>query len=201
MAAAQLQVDGDSLHNAGFCLEHGLGTTQDLKAAADLYRIAARKFGHFDSAKSLGMMYMAARGVARDPVEAMVYLSAANNVGPWAGWLRRGLDQYLEDAFAKSLMCYLRAGEVGEGSAGRLILAHLMGSLVTGYEVSQSNAAFIVRRKIKLSKQLGWMDYSKSIGSAGGRDVFEATSSASKSLTPSQSAPRGGTFSILLMAS
>ena len=44
----------------------------------------------------------------------MVYLSAAMSVGPWGGWLRRGLDQYLAEAHSRSLLCYLHAAELGE---------------------------------------------------------------------------------------
>lgn len=52
--AAAMESDGDSLFNAGHCLEHGLGTDKDLARAASLYRLAAEKFGHFDSAHVLG---------------------------------------------------------------------------------------------------------------------------------------------------
>ena len=35
-------------------------------------------------------------GVARSPKDAVYYLSAASQIGPWSGWLRRGLNLYLQ---------------------------------------------------------------------------------------------------------
>jgi hypothetical protein len=78
----------------------------------------------------------------------LVYLNAAKGIGPWMSWIRRGLDLYLAskgpssatsffsfgsvhdtNPIMKSLVCYLYAGELG-------------------YEVAQSNAAYILRTKI-----------------------------------------------------
>jgi TPR repeat protein len=52
--AASKESDGDSLYNAGHCLENGLGTPPDLAAAATYYAKAAERFGHFDSVHILG---------------------------------------------------------------------------------------------------------------------------------------------------
>jgi len=57
MEGARTESDADSLFNAGYCLEHGQGVTMDKVQAANLYEIAARKFGNFDSVLALGHMY------------------------------------------------------------------------------------------------------------------------------------------------
>ena len=69
-------------------------------------------------------------GVPRSPHTAMMYLTATIGIGPWSQWLRRGLDYYLSQShYHLSLNCYLYAAELG-------------------YEVAQSNAGFVLRRRL-----------------------------------------------------
>jgi TPR repeat protein len=56
-----MESDGDSLFNAGFCLHSGLGVPKDSVKAAQFFRIAVQKFGHFGSVHTLGGMYMLVR--------------------------------------------------------------------------------------------------------------------------------------------
>jgi hypothetical protein len=136
-------VDGDSLTNAAHCLLYGIGVQKNQSFAVDLYKKAATKFGSFGAVSALGKIYMDGQGVSRSPSTAMLYLNAAAQIGPWSGWLRRGLDAYLAglqsnapvQLFAMSLMCYLQAGEIG-------------------YEMSQANAAFIIRRKFSSAQPI-----------------------------------------------
>ena len=75
----------------------------------------------------------------RSAETALMYLNAAKSIGPWASWLRRGFDLFLaaanriygdmDDVYLRSLFCYLYAGELG-------------------YEVAQSNAAYILRARL-----------------------------------------------------
>ena len=149
MAATEHSMDGDSFTNAAFCLEKGIGVEKDAIKAAQLYEIAARKFGSFGGINALGNMYMDGLGVPRSAMQALFFTTAAIGVGPWAGWLRRGFDAYMigntrspistitgkslqtnEVALRRSLACYLYAGEFG-------------------YEVAGANAAFLLRRKFK----------------------------------------------------
>lgn len=53
------------------------------------------------------------RGVTRSAKTALSYFSAATAIGPWAGWVRRGLDQYLRGHYDRSLGAYLHAAELG----------------------------------------------------------------------------------------
>lgn len=133
--AATLGSSSDSLFNAAFCLEYGLGVPMDVARSVSLYRQAVQQHGHFDSAHAMGRLLLVAENssLTRSPREALVYLSAVNKIGPWSGWIRRGLDQYLSGRYLGSLACYLYAAEMG-------------------YEVAQSNAAYVLRRKLKLYK-------------------------------------------------
>lgn len=58
LGAAEQLTDGDSLGNAALCLEHGLGVNSDMGKAVEFYKTAAVKFGHFDSVKAMGLLYM-----------------------------------------------------------------------------------------------------------------------------------------------
>lgn len=58
LRAAETESDGDSMYNAGVCLESGIGTAADLPKAVQFYTIGANKFGHFDCVKSLSSMLL-----------------------------------------------------------------------------------------------------------------------------------------------
>lgn len=135
LESALTETEPDSLFNCGHCLQHGIGVDKDLSRAYEFYKIAAHKFGHFDSITAIGVMKLEGIGVQRSAIEALPYLTASVNMGPWAQWNRRGLDQYLNKFHTKALMCYIHSSELG-------------------FEISQSNAAFIIRRK-RNSLQLG----------------------------------------------
>ena len=146
IAATEHSLDGDSFTNAAFCLEKGIGVEKDVVRAAQLYDVAARKFGSFGGINALRNMYMEGIGVPRSATQALFFTTAAIGVGPWAGWLRRGFDSYLigtrsrfstviggslrlDMSLRRSLFCYLYAAEFG-------------------FEVAGANAAFILRRKL-----------------------------------------------------
>ena len=111
--AADMKIDGDSSFNTGFCLHHGIGVEKDLQLAHYYYNIAAQNFGHFDSIRALGTMYYNGLGVVRSPEYALTYFAATLNIGPWNGWLRKGLDRYLDGDYVTALACYAFAAELG----------------------------------------------------------------------------------------
>jgi hypothetical protein len=51
--------------------------------------------------------------VARSAATALKYFTAATSIGSWAGWLRRGFDQYLRGHYGRSLGAYLHGAEFG----------------------------------------------------------------------------------------
>ena len=116
LAAALFETDADSLSNAAHCLEHGLGTERDVARAVQFYTIAATRLGSFNSIHALAGMYSEGRGVLRSAQQALTFHRAATAIGPWAGWMRRGFDQYLSGSYARGLNCYLHAGELGATS-------------------------------------------------------------------------------------
>jgi TPR repeat protein len=115
-------------YNAGFCLQSGFGTPADPARAAAFYSTAVSKYGHFGSAFQLGNMRLQGQGVERSVPAALRYLNSINALGPWAGWVRRGLDAYLERDAGRAALCYLHAAELG------------------GFEVAHSNAAFLLAK-------------------------------------------------------
>lgn len=129
LQAALSQKDGDSLFNAGFCLLHGRGVDKSIPFAKELFSIAANKFGHFDSVFTLGTLLYEGDSSGRSVTSAMRYIKAATSIGAYHGWIRRGLDNYMNGVYDKALLCYLRASALG-------------------YEVAQGNAAFIIKRKL-----------------------------------------------------
>lgn len=58
MRAAETETEPDSLFNAGYCLENGIGVERNFTRSVSLYTVAAKKFGHFDAVKSLAWTYM-----------------------------------------------------------------------------------------------------------------------------------------------
>lgn len=60
--AAVLESDGDSLFNAAYCMQHGIGTNIDLVKAIRFYEIAANKLGHFDSVATMAYFYLEVSG-------------------------------------------------------------------------------------------------------------------------------------------
>jgi TPR repeat protein len=105
-------------------MKKGLGVEKNESMAVTYYLEASRKFGHFGATFELGTMYLLGCGVDRSPTEALRYLSSVASMGPWVGWVRRGLDAYLEGQHALSAMCYLHAANIG----GEI---HFLGCLFT----------------------------------------------------------------------
>ena len=126
--------DADSWYNAGYCLQNGYGVPRDLETAAQFYQKAVTKYGHFGSAYLLGQMYYDGAGVPRSVSSALNYLNSINALGLWAGWSRRGLDAYLERNVDHASLCYLHASEIG------------------GFEVTHSNAAFLLMRSVRVHR-------------------------------------------------
>lgn len=139
LRAASFEKDGDSVFNAAYCYDQGIGTEKNLERAVYFYTVGAKKLGNFNCVQALAIITLEGRGVIRSATEALSLLNAAKSIGPWASWMRRGFDLFLaakdgtgegaEVAFTRSLACYLYAAEMG-------------------YEVAQSNAAYILRAKL-----------------------------------------------------
>ena len=152
IAATEHNLDGDSFTNAAFCLEKGIGVEKDVVRAAQLYDIAARKFGSFGGINALGNMHMDGVGVPRSAAQALFFTTAAIGVGPWAGWLRRGFDSYLvgtRSGFSMAAIDTVTGGSLRSDHSLRRSLFCYLYAAEFGFEVAGANAAFILRRKLK----------------------------------------------------
>ena len=45
---------------------------------------------------------------------AMKSYRAANDIGPWVRWIRRGFNSYVNGDMLHSVLCYTYAAELGE---------------------------------------------------------------------------------------
>lgn len=51
--------------------------------------------------------------MARSTVDSLHHLGPISSMGPWVGWIRRGLDAYLSGDHAAAALCYAHAAEIG----------------------------------------------------------------------------------------
>ncbi|KDO21347.1 hypothetical protein SPRG_13663 [Saprolegnia parasitica CBS 223.65] len=115
-AAAQLQSDGDSLFNTGYCYLRGLGTDVNTTRALEYLTVAARSFGHFDAVYELGRFYLGVRPTGNDHrnlAAAMPYLQATTDAGPWGKSARLGFDLYRRREMQGAIWRYHEAHELG----------------------------------------------------------------------------------------
>ena len=118
---------GDSLFNAAHCLYEGQGVEQDVAAAIALFRRASQDFGHFPSVCKMGAIALMDKTHGRQCRVAVDYLRPAAHHGSWGNVVRRGFNNFLIKDYERSLIRYLEGSEMG-------------------YEVAQSNAAYILDR-------------------------------------------------------
>jgi hypothetical protein len=51
--------------------------------------------------------------VRRSAEDSLKYLSPISGMGPWVGWVRRGLDAYLNKDYSGAAAAYAYAAEIG----------------------------------------------------------------------------------------
>jgi TPR repeat protein len=126
--AAKKGTDGDSLFNAGFCLYDGTGTKKDVPAAIALFKRAGRDFGHFPAVHKMGGISLRGEDAGgRVCSAALEYLRPSAQHGSWGNVVRRGFNRFLSNDPTRAAIRYLEGAELG-------------------YEVAQSNAAYIFDR-------------------------------------------------------
>ena len=126
---------GDSLFNAAHCLYEGQGVEKDVPAAIALFRRAGQEFGHFPSVCKMGVIAMMDESHGRHCNIAVDYLRPAAHHGSWGNVVRRGFNNFLIKDYERSLIRYFDGSEMG-------------------YEVAQSNAAYILDRVYVSDKSL-----------------------------------------------
>ncbi|KAF4141632.1 Sel1 repeat [Phytophthora infestans] len=129
--AAFNKEDGDSIFNAGYCHAKGLGTSVNISRAMEFYHMAAREFGHFDAIFEMGRILLTGESgvVPRNSERAVEYLKAACDGGQWGRVVREGFDLYSDGEYARAVVAYHEARELG-------------------YSVALSNLAFLYDQRL-----------------------------------------------------
>lgn len=135
--AASNKEDGDSVFNAGYCHEKGLGTGVNVSRAMSYYEVAAREFGHFDAVYEMGRIWIhGIDGILEwSGASALAYLKAASEAGPWAANLRSGFDRFLAKDFERAAVLYHEAE-------------------LYGYRLATSNLAYLYDQKLLVPGKL-----------------------------------------------
>ncbi|XP_024403374.2 ERAD-associated E3 ubiquitin-protein ligase component HRD3A isoform X2 [Physcomitrium patens] len=119
--------DSHGHYNMGILYLKGLGVKKDLKVACKHFMTAANK-GHPKAFYQLAKMQQRGiPGLKRDPATAAALFKIVAERGPWGSLMKWALECYLKGQTAKALLLYSRAAELG-------------------YEVGQSNAAWILEK-------------------------------------------------------
>mmetsp|Transcript_38732 Transcript_38732/g.60403 ORF Transcript_38732/g.60403 Transcript_38732/m.60403 type:complete len:1056 (-) Transcript_38732:48-3215(-) len=113
----------DGLYNAALLLRDGRGVEKN-ETLAYLYMVKATQADHQTARLALGWMLLEGRGVEASCTQGVKYLKAAAERGRWGLLLRDGLEAYLREDIQMALQHYEAAAELG-------------------YEVAQSNAAWL----------------------------------------------------------
>ncbi|XP_002989053.2 ERAD-associated E3 ubiquitin-protein ligase component HRD3A [Selaginella moellendorffii] len=116
--------DPNGFYNLGVIYLKGAGVKKSIKMASR-YLILAANTGHPKAYYQLAKMQQRGLGMKKDLPTAVDLYKAVAERGPWGALLRWGLESYLKGEIALSLLLYSRAAELG-------------------YEVAQSNAAWIL---------------------------------------------------------
>eukprot|EP00960_Hanusia_phi_P044125 756481-Hanusia_phi.AAC.8 len=121
-----LSGNADGLYNAGLLLKDGRGVEKNEKLALT-YMTNAVLLDHQAARLALAMMYIEGRGTPVSCVQGARLLKDAAERGKWGVLLRDGLQAYMKGDLDASLASYEAAAELG-------------------YEVAQSNAAWLYKQ-------------------------------------------------------
>ncbi|KAL2607406.1 hypothetical protein R1flu_025979 [Riccia fluitans] len=119
--------DPDGIYNLGILYLRGLGLQKDVDEARRHFLLAANvsKLRHPKALYQLAKMYQKGIGAKMDPAFAVELYKIVAERGPWGSLLKWALECYVNRDIGKALLFYSRAAELG-------------------YEVAQSNAAWIL---------------------------------------------------------
>eukprot|EP00898_Chlorokybus_atmophyticus_P009041 jgi/Chlat1/9138/Chrsp97S08391 len=116
----------DAMYNLGMMHYKGLGVLKDYRAAVEHFQRAATG-RHLGAVYMLAKMHHTAQGVPRSCSVSMRLYKDVSERGPWGYLLRWAHERYMDGDGEAALLLYLRAAELG-------------------YEVAQSNAAWLLER-------------------------------------------------------
>ncbi|KAK4486123.1 hypothetical protein RD792_008791, partial [Penstemon davidsonii] len=123
------------LYNLGVMYLKGLGVKRDLEIATKNFALAANS-GQPKAVYQLAKMFHTGMGLKKNlPMATSLYKLVAER-GPWSSLSRWALESYVKGDIGKSLLLYSRMSEIG-------------------YEVAQSNAAWILEKYGERSMCIG----------------------------------------------
>ncbi|KAH7315088.1 hypothetical protein KP509_21G033500 [Ceratopteris richardii] len=123
---AAMHDDPDGHYNLAVLYLQGKGVKKDVKNAIQSL-IKAVTVGHPKAYYQLAKLFHKGLGVRKDLGKAIVLYKMVAERGPWGSLMRWALESYLKGDIGKALLLYSRAAELG-------------------YEIAQSNAAWILER-------------------------------------------------------
>lgn len=123
-AAENDDPNGHGNYNLGVLYLKGLGVKKDTKTASR-YFITAANAGQPKAFYQLAKMFQKGIGLKKDLMMATTLYKLVAERGPWGSLLRWALESYLKGQTGRALLLYSRVAELG-------------------YEVAQSNAAWIL---------------------------------------------------------
>ncbi|XP_020082481.1 ERAD-associated E3 ubiquitin-protein ligase component HRD3 isoform X3 [Ananas comosus] len=124
IAAEQKEPGGH--YNLGVLYLKGLGVKRDVKAARNFF-LAAANAGQPKALYQVAKLFQKGIGLKKNLYMATLLYKAVAERGPWSSLSRWALESYLKGDMGKALLLYSRMAELG-------------------YEVAQSNAAWILDR-------------------------------------------------------
>eukprot|EP00762_Andalucia_godoyi_P005263 ANDGO_06828.mRNA.1 ERAD-associated E3 ubiquitin-protein ligase component HRD3A len=116
----------DSQYNLGFLYHNGEGVEKDLQAAIRQYILAAEQ-GQPSAIYQLGVLHLRGSGVALDCERSVQYFSRVVDKGSLGKLVEDAFEKFTDGDFEDALLLYEKAAELG-------------------FEVAQSNAAFMYER-------------------------------------------------------
>ncbi|ONK77710.1 uncharacterized protein A4U43_C02F9710 [Asparagus officinalis] len=127
--------DLGGFYNLGVLYLKGIGVTRDIPRACK-YFLAAANGGQPKAVYQVAKMFQKGIGLKKNLPMATYLLKTVAERGPWSSLLRWALESYLKDDVGKALLLYSRMAELG-------------------YEVAQSNAAWILDKYGEQSMCMG----------------------------------------------
>lgn len=135
--------DPDGHYNLGVLYLIGKGVRKDVDAASKHFVNAAND-GHPKAYYQLAKLFHKGVGMKKDLATAVALYKIVAERGPWGSLMRWALESYLKKDIGKALLLYSRAAELG-------------------YEVAQSNAAWMLEKYTEEEHCLGETGFCSSV--------------------------------------
>ncbi|XP_040996581.1 ERAD-associated E3 ubiquitin-protein ligase component HRD3A [Juglans microcarpa x Juglans regia] len=131
--------DAGGRYNLGVMYLKGIGVKKDLRIASELFMLSAN-MGQPKAFYQLAKMFHTGVGLKKNPIMATALYKLVAEQGPWSSLSRWALESYLKGDVGKAFLLYARMADLG-------------------YEVAQSNAAWILDKYGERSMCMGESEF------------------------------------------